>query len=260
MRPGITGREANRFCHDETLRIEKTSRKITGLGYFPLEGEVIVLWRARAMVRSTPAPFQRLDGLVLIFFSLLGLNAALRVDAEFMGNRWYFDAGNPMTFLPGWVLLLELPAKRIQFDFMSFLIVVTPGVGLVTFRHRSSWNWNWLPAPGIAVSAVSVLTLIHHVTERAFLVYYHSPSERQLGLIWPRGNRFNWSPLDWGCGISVTQIAMGVEGAILGAWAYLILARAWKASDDWRDFLGRWLAWCWLADVAFGILAPALWG
>jgi hypothetical protein len=37
-----------------------------------------------------------------------------------------------------------------------------------------------------------------------------------------------------------------VPASLLGVWGYLILARAWEAHDDWRDWLGRWLGWCWI--------------
>jgi hypothetical protein len=212
------------------------------------------------MAKATRVPFQRLDGLVLILFFVVGLYAAVLIDAEFMENLWYFDAGNPWAFLPDCVAALELPAKRVQFDFLAFLSVVTPGIGLVTFRRLASWRWGGFPGPGVAASATSALTELHQVAERICLLYYNHPGYRKLGLIWPPGGRIQWSPYDWGYASSLFQIGSGVTGAILGVWAYLILARAWKARDDWRDFLGRWLAWCWLGEVAFSTLAPVIWG
>jgi len=66
--------------------------------------------------------------------------------------------------------------------------------------------------------------------------------------------------MDWGWGIALYQIETGVTGAIIGVWVYLALARAWRARNDWRDCLGRWLGWCWLGNIAFHPLAQLIWG
>jgi hypothetical protein len=57
-----------------------------------------------------------------------------------------------------------------------------------------------------------------------------------------------------------TNITTNVTGAILGTWTFLALAGSWRARDDWRDWLGRWLAWAWLVNVAFHPFSVILWG
>jgi hypothetical protein len=36
------------------------------------------------------------------------------------------------------------------------------------------------------------------------------------------------------------------------------LARAWRATADWRDWLGRWLGWCWLLSPVLQIVTTVL--
>jgi hypothetical protein len=61
-------------------------------------------------------------------------------------------------------------------------------------------------------------------------------------------------------GRSPFEVEAAVTTSILGVWSCLLLARAWKPRDDWGDWLGRWLAWCWLSHPAFFVMALAIWG
>jgi hypothetical protein len=176
-----------------------------------------------------------------------------------MEHRWNVEFAKPPVSLPDRVVSPGQPAKhihakRIHYDFTVFLIVVSPAIGLTTFRRRASWRCKGLPAPGIAASAAAALAVTHQVVERAWTVF----SSRSGELIWALRIGEHWSPYEWGYGVSVFQVAAGVTGAILGVWSYLLLARAWKPRDDWRDLLGRWLAWSWFSVLLFEVLAPAL--
>jgi hypothetical protein len=215
-------------------------------------------------MRNEQSPtFRWLDGLILACFSTVGLYAALWIDREYMKHLPFFRTNvNTWTSpLPYWLEDLDLSAKRVQFDFLAFLTVLSPGVGLVTFRRRSSWQWGHLPGPGLAASAAAAIAVIYKVLERVFLVSHQDPNSRSLDLIWPIGRSEGfWSAMDWGWGIALYQVETGVTGAIIGVWVYLTLARAWRARDDWRDCLGRWLGWCWLGNIAFHPLVQLIWG
>jgi hypothetical protein len=205
--------------------------------------------------------FTWFDGLILGAFATAGLYASYLVDGEFLEHLHIFQSyGGLGRSLPEWFEDLELSAKRTQFDFLAFLTVISPGVALVMFRRVSAWRWTRLPAPGIAAVAATVLALAHKVLERIIVVSHRDPLTNDPGLLWiARWGGF-WSAMDWWRGMMLYQIQSGVTGAILGVWTYLVLARAWKARDDWIDCLGRWLGWCWLGNLVFHPLAQLIWG
>jgi hypothetical protein len=217
--------------------------------------------RERPPIRNEwPPRLTWLDVVILALFFLAGIETAVLLDGEFLDRMGDFRAWpNSPAHLPDWLAELELPAKRVEFDFLAFLSVMTVGLALATFRRPASWRPGWFPAPGVAATAAASLSLMHQTIERLCLVYHNQPGERSLGLLWAvRANR--WSPLDWGLGITLFQMEATATGAILGVWAYLLLARRWKAGPGWRDWLGRWVAWCWLLQVGFHVLATFLWG
>ena len=215
------------------------------------------------MRKDDARPLTWLDGLILACFSLAGLYGALLIDRQFMEHLPLFVTNtNPwISPLPDWIEDLDLPLKRIQFDFLAFLTVLSPGVGLVTLRRPFPWPWGRLPGPGVAATAATALAVPYKVLERLLLVYHQDQNGRSLDLIWPvsRSGGY-WSVMDWGWGIALYQVETGVTGAIIGVWIYLALAQAWRARDDWRDCLGRWLGWCWVGNVAFDPLAQLIWG
>jgi hypothetical protein len=200
------------------------------------------------------------DVVILAIFFVAGIGLALLVDREFLDHLADFrGGGNFLGHLPGWFEDLELPAKRIEFDFLAFLSLMTIGLAVATFRWPSSWRPGWFPAPGVAATASASLALVHQAVERLCLVYHNQPGDRTLELLW--ASRVNhWSPLDWGLGITLIQMEATATGAILGIWAYLLLARRWKAGLDWRDWLGRCVGWCWLLQPGFHVVATMLWG
>ena len=159
----------------------------------------------------------------------------------------------PWGGLPDWVADLELPAKRVQWDFLAFLSVVSLGVGLVIVRGRRSGVRNGLPGPGVAAGVTAALVVIEQTLERLCLA-------AQDGLlVWPafirtRDDMRKWNPDEWNTGPYWFEVEAAVTAAILGVWSYLVLARAWKPRDDWRDWLGRWLAWCWLGQLPAHVL------
>jgi hypothetical protein len=165
----------------------------------------------------------------------------------------------PWPSLPDWLADLELPAKRVQWDFLAFLSVVSVGVGLVILRCRHPGVRNGFPGPGVAAGVTAALVVIEQTLERLCLA-------AQDGLLaWPalfrtRFDMGKWDPNEWNTGPYWFEVEAAVTAAILGVWSYLVLARAWKARSDWRDWLGRWLAWCWLGQLPAHILILTIWG
>jgi hypothetical protein len=203
---------------------------------------------AQPIRRIPHLPFTGFDGLVLAGFAVLAVIVVVPNDHEFFPWMRSFAIGNaPWTSLPEWVSDLELPAKRIANDFTVFLAVMTLGVASVTFRHRAAWCLVGLPRPGVAASAAAAIVLIVHEIGARFRY-------------WCRPHLLKAFPASWYLGLESLSIETEVAASILGVWAYLMLARGWKARDDWRDWLGRWLAWCWLSTIPFHVLSMAIWG
>ncbi len=195
-------------------------------------------------------PFTWVDGLILGAFAALGVTTAVAADEMFLSSMVFIASrSGPWEALPEWFGALELPAKRVQGGFLSFLIVLSPGIALVTFRRRVGRYRRELMKPGPAASATAAMVVM------AYLAY-------TLAIV---GYRDRWGDLSyrsfvpWG-GLGVREYKTSVIGALLGVWSYLVLARSWKPHADWRDALGRWLGWCWLSNLAFDVLVPILWG
>lgn len=201
-----------------------------------------------------------LGGSILTVFAAAGIVVAV------LNDRAFFDLlpslasrQTPWQTFPEWVADLELPAKRVQWDFLAFLSVVSVGVGLEILRGRRRGIRNGLPGPGIVAGATAALVVIEQTLERLRLA-------AQDGLLaWPavlrmRGSWQRWNPYEWNTGPYWFELEAAVTAAILGVWSYLILARAWKPRDDVRDWLGRWLAWCWLGQLPAHVLILILWG
>jgi hypothetical protein len=200
------------------------------------------------------------DCFILTVFTASGMVMAVQND------RAFFDLlpslaslQAPWQNLPDWVADVELPAKRVRWDFLAFLSVVSVGVGLVILRGCRRGVRNGLPGPGVAAGVTAALVVIEQTVERLCLA-------AQDGLlVWPawlrvRFDMRKWDPNEWNTGAYWFEVEAAVTAAILGVWSYLLLARAWKARDDWRDRLGRWLAWCWLAQLPAHILILTIWG
>ena len=204
---------------------------------------------AQPIRRIPRLPFTGIDGLVLAGFAVLAVIEVIPNDDVFFHRlRAFASKKAPWTNLPEWVRDLELPAKRIANDFTAFLTVMSLGVASVTFRHRAAWCRVGLPRPGVAASAAAAMVLIVH--EVGVQVRYWRFSQLRSFL----------APQIWYLGLESTSIETEVAASILGVWAYLMLARGWKARDDWRDWLGRWLAWCWVSTIPFRVLCIAIWG
>jgi hypothetical protein len=204
-------------------------------------------------IRRVPhPPFTRLDALLLVGFAVLAIGVVLLEDREFFDRMAIFASGKaPWTNLPEWVSDLELPAKRIENDFAVFLIVMSLGVASVCFRRRAAWCFVGLPRPGVAATAATAIVLLAHELGAQIPYWYHRVS---VGFV------LKVVPTVWHLGLETSIVETEVTAAILGVWAYLLLARGWKARDDWRDWLGRWLAWCWVSTLPFHVLAIAIWG
>jgi hypothetical protein len=214
-------------------------------------------------MRNHTSTVERLDCLLLACFTTAGLYASLLIDREFMEHLYFFTTNmNPWSSaLPGWLEDLDLPVKRIQFGFLAFLTVLSPGVGLVSLRRAARLRRGPIPSPGVAAAVASAIAVLYKSLERCLLIHNQDPHSKSLDWIWPIGRRAHaWSSMDWGWGIALYQVEAGVTGTIIGVWVYLALARAWKPREDWLDCLGRWLGWCWLGNVAFYPITQLIWG
>jgi hypothetical protein len=196
--------------------------------------------------RPRRRPFTWLDGLILAAFAGLGVAAAVAADATFLEVLWAEASRRvPWPGMPRWLRALELPAKRVHYDSIPFLIVVSLGVGLATFRRRAGGRRRAWRGPGVAATAIISLSLAIQAA-------------RNLYGLWPRGL---WQKLD---DISKNDIIYyfygSATGPLLGVWGYMLLSRTWRLRDDWRDWLGRWLGWCWLCEIGMDVLFMAAWG
>jgi hypothetical protein len=145
---------------------------------------------------------------------------------------------------------MHLPAKRVQSDFVAFLDLMSIAVAIVLFR-RPPWRFPVLPAPGIAATAAATGAIL--LGKGSFLLR----STFDLGL----NLRRSVAALNaYQSEFVPSAESVTVAGAVLGVWIYLALARASKARDDWRDWLGRWLGWAWISAVVFRTLVFTLWG
>lgn len=212
--------------------------------------------------RGRPRGPDPLDLLVLSLGALGGLAASLWLDRAFMENlRVFAIRHRPIGTLPGWMEELQLPAWRILYDFVGFLCVVSLGLAVVTLRvatrHRC-WTW---PGPGVAATFAAALGASHQILER-LIAFNHEDTLSRGFLFSPVGTTgSNWSPFDdWGLPLTPLYVEAGATAAITGVWAILFLARAWRPRPDWRDWLGRWLGWCWLLLPAFQVLSLLVWG
>ncbi len=190
---------------------------------------------------------------MLFGFAVLAVALALLNDREFF--VWMSDFASRKalwTNLPTWIRDLELPAKRIEKDFVAFLIVMSLGVALVSFRRRAAWCFVGLPRPGVAASAAAAIVLLVHGVGVKVRHWSRPVGFSHLSI--------KVIPPYWYFGLESFSIATEVAASILGIWTYLILARRWKARDDWRDWLGRWVGWCWISLVCFDVLTLVTWG
>lgn len=133
------------------------------------------------MSQSLEQPqFGWLDGFILAAFVACGLVMAVLNDRVFFNLLPSLASHQaPWGGLPDWVADLELPAKRVQWDFLAFLSVVSLGVGLVIVRGRRSGVRNGLPGPGVAAGVTAALVVIEQTVERLCLA-------AQDGLlVWP---------------------------------------------------------------------------
>jgi hypothetical protein len=203
---------------------------------------------ARPIRRARPIPFTWLDGLVLAGFATLAVVWAVHSDRGFLELLSSFASKRVLwPGLPEWVQDLELPAKRIARDFVTFLSVMSVGIALASFRRRQTWCLVGLPRPGIAATATTALMLMARET------WIHGLVWQYLGVFHPIATPFAVLRFEF-------EAPIEVPASILGVWGYLVLARAWRARDDWRDWLGRWLGWCWIGLVLFYVLAILTWG
>jgi hypothetical protein len=138
----------------------------------------------------------------------------------------------------------------VQSDFVAFLDVMTLGVALALFRRRP-WRFPVLPSPGLAATAAATAVILW---SKAWLFLRLSDTSIWHGYVvvgaWS-SHQAEFLP-----GAESVSIAAG----ILGVWAYLGVAGAWKARDNWRDWLGRWLGWSWISAVVLRSFCFALWG
>jgi hypothetical protein len=184
--------------------------------------------------------FGWLDGFILVVFAACGLVMAVLNDRVFFNLLPSLASHQaPWQSLPDWVADLELPAKRVQWDFRAFLSVVSMGLGLVIVRGRRCGFRNGLPGPGVAAGITAAAVVIEQTLERLRL------AAQDGSLVWPvwlrvRYDGHVWNPGQWNTGPYWYEVEAAVTAAILGVWSYLVLARAWKPRDDWRDWLGRW--------------------
>jgi hypothetical protein len=200
------------------------------------------------------------DCFILTVFTASGMVIAVQNDRAFFDLLPSLVSHQaPWESLPDWVGDLELSTKRVQWGFLAFLSVVSIGVGLVIVRGRRRGIRNGLPGPGVAAGVTAALVVIEQTVERLCFA-----AQDRL-LVWPawlrvRFDMRKWDPNEWNTGTYWFEVEAAVTAAILGVWSYMVLARAWKARDDWRDWLGRWLAWCWLAQLPAHILILTIWG
>lgn len=195
--------------------------------------------------------FTWLEGLILAVFVVLALAVAVFHHLVTSGWRltYYTGSSVPWPSLPWWFQALHGPAKRVQSDFVAFLGIVSIGVALVLFR-RPPWRIPSLPTPGGSAAAAAVATMLWG---KVLILLRTSDGPRRV------------TRAIQGMGISEAEFlpnaeSVQVAGAVMGVWVYLLLARAWKARDDWRDWLGRWLGWAWISAAALRALLFGLWG
>src|SRR5947209_6032587 len=153
------------------------------------------------MSQSLEQPrFAWLDVFILTVFSVSGILIAVSNDRGFFTLLPSFASHQaPWPSFPDWVADLELPYKRVQWDFLAFLSVMSLGVGLVIVRGRRTGIRNGLPGPGVAAGVTAALVVIEQTLERLCLA-------AQDGLlVWPvllraRFDTRKWDPNEWNTG------------------------------------------------------------
>jgi hypothetical protein len=156
------------------------------------------------------------DWLILLIGFTAAIAAALSLDREFMEHLPAFRSGpRSLGRVFPWAEPLELPARRVAFDFVGFLAVVSLALAVASFRRPSAWRPARFPAPGVAATAAAALGLIHQAAERLCLDYWNLPGERGVSLLWAGTEPPLWSPYDWVLGLGVLHGEAGVTGAVL---------------------------------------------
>lgn len=138
-----------------------------------------------------------------------------------------------------------------QSDFAAFLAIMSLGIGAVTFRKRPSRH-RGVPTPGVAAMAAAVSVMVIQSALGVGLI-----ARRNL---WAQQDFGGWVEYLHGEEFSPATTGTAIAGAILGTWSYLAVAGAYRARDDWRDWLGRWVGWAWLSQVGLHSLFAIIWG
>lgn len=200
--------------------------------------------RSRRVGRlGRPSSFRWADAASLLGTALAAGAAAAYCDAEMVrDNPGYADLAFRWGRLSEWFPPM---AVRLRQDLFAFLSVAGLGLAALMVRESGTSGRRRRIGPGRIAVFIDVLVAITLVP-LAGLGRWLEGAERQVF------HRF------W---VFLIQYENLVTWMVFGAWVALAIGGRWRGPADWRERLGRWWGWTWLALVViYRLLWPSAFG
>lgn len=200
------------------------------------------------MRRRRARSFSLLDAAVLALFAVAGVGlAAYHYRQRAAILHGYKDRPDHPELRPEWLWAVEWPARRIAAGVGDVLLLLTLGVGTAPLRRPGLLRERGWPPPGVAAGTAGSVVVLYRLVSFANGLWTRPSS----GLLAYRHNF--WT-------VNLSLIAEVTAGAVIGAWALLLVARRWRPkSGDPDDVLGRCVGYGFVAILTYAALVPVLW-
>jgi hypothetical protein len=177
--------------------------------------------------------------LILLATIALGVLAVRWADAAFLQTEPPpKDLPPAAPARPEWIWAIYHPYRRLQHDWVWVSVAATLGVGAILALDARTWSRRGLSRPGTNVVFVTLLVGVATALQQLLAGFAAAASKSyDLGEV----------------------LGSDLPGAILGAWVVVSLGSR-PHHADWREWLGRLVAWFWIVDAAMLILYAPLFG